>query len=172
MSWILAPAGAVAEPAVIQHYQVAGNTLAALKDSIRAAAPLGGRAFGLTRVTIEPRFSYGDNGAECRPINVVVDLKTTVTLPQWQASQPIPAALDGRWKRLEATVREHEMLHVEVAEEYAARLRHMLGAITDVDCATLEPIVVAKVKRLQAAHRFAQKIVDMEDRERLQALLP
>ena len=49
---------------VIHHYDVGGSDIEGLKNSIRLGGPLGGRAFGLTNVVIEPHFAYVSNGAD------------------------------------------------------------------------------------------------------------
>lgn len=158
---------------VIRHYDVWGADVGELKNAIRASAPLGGRAFGLTNVKINPQFAYLQHDNGCVTANVVVDLDITVTLPKWLKDRPVPAALNGQWVNLEATVRDHEMQHVEIAQDFAARIEQVIAeAESGESCATLEQELTAKVQRLQAAHRVAQKLFDLDERERLKALLP
>lgn len=158
---------------VINHYDVGGNDIEGLKNSIRLGGPLGGRAFGLTNVVIEPHFAYMSDGVTCETANVTVNLDVNMTLPQWDDALPIPASMSGQWHTLEGTVREHELQHVKIAEEFAARIKSVIERASSSDgCETLQATLTKKVKGLQMAHRFAQMAFDMDERARLRALLP
>jgi predicted secreted Zn-dependent protease len=158
---------------VINHYDVGGSDVEGLKNSIRLGGPLGGRAFGLTNVVIQPHFAYMSDGINCITANVTVNLDVNMMLPQWDEAMPIPASMSGQWHRLEGTVREHELQHVKIAEEFAARIKSVIERASSTDgCETLQATLTKKVKGLQMAHRFAQKAFDIEERARLRALLP
>lgn len=158
---------------VIHHYDVGGSDIEGLKNSIRLGGPLGGRAFGLTNVVIEPHFAYVSNGVTCRTARVVVNLDINMTLPQWREATPVPASMSGQWETLEDTVRAHEMTHVQIAHEFADRIEYVISnASSDEGCDVLSEALTKKVKGLQAAHRFAQMAFDMDERARLKSLLP
>ncbi|TDH38899.1 DUF922 domain-containing protein [Pseudohoeflea suaedae] len=158
---------------IVNHYDVGGSDIQGLKNSIRLGGPLGGKAFGLTNVVIEPQFAYMSDGVTCKTAKVRVNMNIDMTLPQWDEATPIPASMSGQWKTLEDTVREHEQMHVTIAEEFAARIEHVISNASSTEgCETLEAGLTKKVRGLQMAHRFAQKAFDMEERTRLRALLP
>jgi predicted secreted Zn-dependent protease len=158
---------------VINHYDVGGSDIDGLKNSIRLGGPMDGRAFGLTNAVIEPRFAYVSDGVTCRTARVSVNLDITMILPQWREAMPIPASMSGQWETLEDTVREHEMTHVKIAQEFAARIEHVISTASSTDgCEDLSASLIKRVRGLQAAHRFAQKAFDMDERSRLRSLLP
>ncbi|MAY60978.1 MAG: hypothetical protein CML29_02100 [Rhizobiales bacterium] len=158
---------------VINHYDVGGADIEGLKNSIRRGGPLGGRAFGLTNVVIEPAFAYASDGVNCKTAKVRVNLDINMTLPQWREAIPVPASMSGQWETLEDTVREHEMTHVKIAEEFADRIEYVIRhASSENGCEALNAALTKKIKGLQMAHRFAQQAFDIEERSRLRSLLP
>ncbi|MAZ82624.1 MAG: hypothetical protein CME90_03320 [Hoeflea sp.] len=158
---------------VIHHYDVRGTDVQGLKNSIRLGGPLGGRAFGLTNVVIEPQFAFMSDGVNCKTAKVQVNMDINMTLPQWDEARPVPASVSGQWKTLEDTVRAHEQMHVTIAEEFAARIEHVISTASSTDgCKALQAELTKKVRGLQMAHRFAQRAFDVEERARLRALLP
>lgn len=164
------PAASVAQPPRFEHYLIGGDTIGDLKASITAAAPLGGKALGLTNVVISPEFRFAEINGACRAVGVTVALDVKVTLPKVKV---MPAGFEARWREIHDGVREHEMMHVRIAEVYAGRIETAIRAAhSRAGCATLERTLAADIGALQERHRKMQRTYDIIDAGRVMSLLP
>ncbi|MCC0033880.1 MAG: DUF922 domain-containing protein [Rhodobiaceae bacterium] len=152
-------------------YSIHVETRAGFAQSVRSRAPRGGRAFGLVEITFHPdyRLVGGDSG--CRADVRAVELELVITLPKWRDGKPVPGPIGPHWKRFERTVRQHEMTHVRIARDYAARMRGAIAALHSASCKELAERIRTRIKSIKIQHLRAQQLFDRREQRRLKFLL-
>ena len=152
-------------------YSIHAETRSAFAQSVRSRAPRGGRAFGLVEITFHPdyRLVSGENG--CRADVKTVELELVITLPKWRDGKPVPGSIGSHWKRFERTVRQHEMTHVRIARDYAARMRGAIAALPSDTCTELSNRIRTRIQSIKVQHLRAQHLFDRREQRRLKFLL-
>jgi predicted secreted Zn-dependent protease len=166
-----------------RYYAVRGTTtpeIFAAIDANRLAETSGPRALGLTSAD----WKLGSGEVDTRAVpcvfpSLTVTLRVVVTLPRHETPDDLPADLRDRWERLVARIAAHEQRHVDIYMEGAKAMKARLEATrTAVSCASLEKLVDAAWRAVQADIERAQAEFHTEDdnrtrseREALQARL-
>lgn len=140
--------------------------------SVRSRAPRGGRAFGLVEITFHPDYTLVPTDTGCRAKVRDVGLELVIILPKWRDGKPVSGSVRQRWTRFERTIRDHEMTHVRIAKDYAAKMRTSIAALHSRDsCRDLAGRIRNRITDIKAQHLRAQKRFDQREQPRLKALL-
>jgi predicted secreted Zn-dependent protease len=153
-------------------YSIHAETRTGFAQSVRSRAPRGGRAFGLVEITFHPDYKLVAGSSGCRADVRSVELELVITLPKWRDGKPVPGSVGPHWKRFERTVRQHEMTHVRIAKDYAARMRGAIAALRSATCKELAGRIKTRIKSIKVQHLRAQERFDRREQRRLKALLP
>ncbi len=152
-------------------YSIHAETRSAFAQSVRSRAPRGGRAFGLVEITFHPDYKLVAGSSGCRAEVQGVELELVITLPKWRDGKPVPGSIGPHWKRFERTVRQHEMTHVRIARDYAARMRGAIAALRSASCTELTARIKTRIKSIKIQHLRAQELFDRREQKRLKFLL-
>ena len=153
-------------------YSVYADTVLGFARSVHANAPRGGRAFGLVEITFHPDYKLvpGDRG--CRAEVKDVGLELVIVLPKWRDGKPVPGSVKRHWDRFGRTVRAHEMTHIRIARDYAARMRKSIAAVhSSKSCSDLAGRIKARIAEIKARHLRAHARFDANEKKRLKTLL-
>jgi len=154
-------------PVDIIHYEVYGETTAALLTSLkreRSHAVPGGEHDGYTRWHMTWQFfldsldDLDDLDGECRLTGTWTRLSTQVYLPHWSMpSDPAPGLVD-KWSRYISALAAHEEGHIQIARDAEAAVRLAASEVPPArSCSTLR-------KQLESTAR--QTIEEFKKRER------
>ncbi|MEM5473370.1 DUF922 domain-containing protein [Hoeflea sp. AS60] len=153
-------------------YTLYAETRVGFAQSVHSRAPRGGRAFGLVEITFHPDYKLvaGDKG--CRATARDVGLELVIVLPKWRDGKPVSVSIKNHWARFERTIRNHEMTHIRIARDYAAKMRSSIAALTSsTSCNELAGRIRNSVIQIKAQHLRAQKRFDAREQTRLNRLL-
>lgn len=153
-------------------YSIHAETRTGFAQSVRSRAPRGGRAFGLVEITFHPDYKLIPDDSGCRADVRAVELELVITLPKWRDGKPVPGSIGPHWMRFERTIRDHEMTHVRIAREYAARMQRAIGALRSATCRELADRIKTRIQTIKIQHLRAQQLFDRREQRRLKALLP
>ncbi|GAB4348560.1 MAG: hypothetical protein Kow0026_03190 [Oricola sp.] len=151
------------------YYNISGITGADLDREIATKGPLKGHALASSAIKFVPvGISYDEKDGRCRFREAKFRIEANVTLPRWRAHPSSDPELRTAWKFLSAYAREHEAVHVAIAEKYARKIGEELMALPPKkDCDTLEAAATRVLKRNKAEHNREQLAFDREEQERL-----
>lgn len=152
-------------------YSIHAETRHGFAQSVRSRAPRGGRAFGLVEITFHPDYKLVAGNSGCRADVRAVELELVITLPKWRDGKPVPGSIGSHWKRFERTIRQHEMTHVRIARDYAARMRGAIAALRAGSCRELGDRIRTRIKTIKIQHLRAQHLFDRREQRRLKSLL-
>lgn len=152
-------------------YSIHAETRAGFAQSVRSRAPRGGRAFGLVEITFHPDYRLVGGESGCRADVRAVELELVITLPKWRDGKPVPGSIGPHWRRFERTVHQHEMTHVRIARDYAARMRGAIAALRSPGCRELADRIGTRIKAIKIQHLRAQQQFDRREQRRLKFLL-
>lgn len=170
---LLLPAGCTSgKPGTTNRsYSLYAETRSGFARSVHSRAPRGGRAFGLVEITFHPDYKLVAGNSGCRADVRAVELELVITLPKWRDGKPLPVSIDPHWKRFERTVRQHEMTHVRIARDYAARMRGAIAALRSASCKELADRIKTRITSIKARHLRTQQQFDHREQRRLKVLL-
>lgn len=152
-------------------YTIHAETRSGFAQSVRSRAPRGGRAFGLVEITFHPDYKLVAGKSGCRADVESVELELVITLPKWRHGKPVPGSIGPHWNRFERTVRQHEMTHVRIARDYAARMRAAIAALRAASCKELADRIRTRIQSIKIQHLRAQQAFDRREQKRLKVLL-
>lgn len=125
----------------IKRYTVTGGTAREITEAIRRLGPKGpdGQPFaGLAESTVQWQYRYRQTPSTCTLESLTVQVKATITMPEWRAGTDAPATLRERWAAFEAALLFHEEGHRDFGYEVGFRLIKRARALPPApDCATL-----------------------------------
>lgn len=153
-------------------YTLYAETRAGFAQSVRSKAPRGGRAFGLVEITFHPDYTlvYADKG--CRATVRDVGLELVIVLPKWRDGKTVSGSIRQHWARFDRTIRTHEMTHIRIAKDYAAKMRNSIAALRSKEsCNDLAGRIRKRIVQIKAQHLHAQQRFDAREQNRLKMLL-
>jgi len=171
----------IAEPALAQgrgptagvrvkYYDVRGMTSDAIDRDLARRGPIveGRRALAAAAISLRQSVALGRKGRGCGVVGVDVTVDADVTLPRWRHRSRGTAALRAQWDSFAAYAAAHEAMHVQIAEEYAARLeRQLLALPSQPSCERVSARVKRVNDKLMAQYSAAQKKFDLDEARRL-----
>ncbi|MEJ6781407.1 DUF922 domain-containing protein [Aminobacter sp. Piv2-1] len=164
----LGPADAgVRQTTSTRGYAVSGNTGAELLRSMDRNGPRHGfltRAIAQTKYTVTWSFDVGERGGMCRLRRADARLSTTFIYPE--ASEPLPTAVESRWRTFLAGARRHEETHARLAREMvdaAERAVRGLSLPVDRGCIATRREIKARVDRVIAGYEARQLAFDARE---------
>ena len=154
------------------YYNISGITGADLDREIAEKGPLKGHALASAAIKFVPvAIAYDESDGKCRFRTAKFRIEANVTLPRWRAHQTSDPELKTAWKFLAAYAREHEAVHVAIAEKYAQKIGEELMALpAKKNCDALEEAATRVLKRNKTEHNREQLAFDKDEQERLAEL--
>lgn len=151
------------------YYNISGITGADLDREIAKKGPLKGHALASSAIKFVPvAISYDESDGKCRFREAKFRIDANVTLPRWRAHPSSDPELKTAWKFLAAYAREHEAVHVAIAEKYARKIGEELMELpAKKDCDALEDAAGRVLKRNKVEHNREQLAFDKDEQERL-----
>lgn len=161
--------------ATVRYFDVAGDTVAELADSIaRGGADACGEidyewyrgdsrpaACALTRFTDteEALTTRVSSTGACTITDADVEGRYTIYMPRWTSPSRVPARLLAWWRDVLEYIRDHEAGHVRISRDYVERLNERLGGI---DCEDADRVIGRWARQFSDAqeaydrHEYAQ----------------
>lgn len=155
-------------------YSVSGTTAEQIDRDIRRNGPLNGHALAVAAISFEPVSVLQDSTAtSCRFATAKFRVNAAITLPRWtDKSKSNDRDLKRAWGNLSRYARDHEQVHVRIAESFARQLGKDIEALPPQEnCEKLDRLAKRVAERNAAAHDRAQKEFDAAEQRRLRALL-
>lgn len=145
-------------------YAVTGATDEGVWDSLVAGARQEGEEliFAWTDVSMEYRSRMVRREGACHLVAARIDVRITVTLPEWSPPPDAPLALRQQWNRYQLAIRRHEEGHVRLARETGRRVHEALVGLTAADCDSLKALGTEVGERIMAEGRAEQQRYDDE----------
>ena len=114
---------------------------------------------------------YDTSGGKCAYRHAKFRIEANITLPRWRGVTSSNPDLRSAWKFLAAYARQHEEVHVKIAEKHAARIAEELEALSPrKDCDALDDAAERILKRVKVEHNREQLAFDRQEQKRLAAL--
>lgn len=126
-----------AEPQVsvrTEHYQVTGNTLDELSESMtRNAPPQLSGFFALTKWNVSWKYNSSPVGSGCSVTSLNVKLDVVFTLPEWRGEANADEKIRKKWNKFIKNLQKHEDGHQQIGLEAARKIEKILtqGKIYD-----------------------------------------
>lgn len=119
-------------------YQVLGSTAPHLHAVLRTLGPVraGWRFGAFTDWEIVWRYQHADVRGGLQIQTVAVEVRATITAPQWRPPRSVAAQLVAAWKEYAAAIETHEQGHIAVAVETAEAIRTRLMALPGLSSKT------------------------------------
>ncbi|MFZ2099590.1 MAG: DUF922 domain-containing protein [Oricola sp.] len=154
------------------YYTISGSTGADLDREIASKGPLKGHAMASAAIKFVPvAIAYDKSDGMCRFGEASFRIEANVTLPRWRAHAASDADLRVAWKFLAKYAREHEQVHVAIAEKYARKIGAELKALpAQKDCDRLDDAAERVLKRNKRDHNRDQLAFDAAEQKRLGTL--
>lgn len=156
------------------YYSVTGTTAEQIDRDIRRNGPLNGHALAVAAISFEPLSVLQDVSPDsCRFAQAKFRVNAAITLPRWaDKAQSTDRDLKRAWGNLSRYARDHEQVHVRIAERFAQQLGRDIEALPpQPNCDKLDRLAKRVVERNAAEHDRAQKEFDAAEQRRLRALL-
>lgn len=165
---LLVPGLSSAEPVVtfrIEHYEVTGNTVAEIQQSVLARTPVrsaNGVFGGATRWNLETSYRTEPlPGGRCAVLDPKVFLEIRVTLPRLRPGSKITREAFAEWNRFLGALRAHEKLHALNGKFTAETLdRRMVNLTTAFDCQRTKEVLDKSSRAL--IDQISQRDVELD----------
>ena len=148
-----------------EHYEVRGETARDLANHMSASGPRASRRHAWALTTWEVRTTYALTPVRdgCVVTNPRATIRIVTTLPRWKTTRPPPLQLRASWRRMFASMVEHEGVHRDhgfsAARNAVSGLQNMP---VQPDCRRAERLA-SLILRREVAH--ATKLSKAFDRE-------
>lgn len=156
------------------YYLVSGTTAEQIDSDIRRKGPLNGHALAVAAIRFEPVSVLQNVTTDsCKFAEAKFRVNAAITLPRWaDKAQSSDRNLKRAWGNLSRYARDHEQVHVRIAERFAQQLGRDIEALPpQSNCEKLDRLAERVVKRIAGEHDRAQKAFDASEQRRLRALL-
>ncbi len=172
---ILAGCGTAPKAEVnVGYYQVSGSSEQTIERQLALRGPHipgKGRALAAARISMEQRVQVAEAPGFCRVATARIRIKADVTLPKWKERSRAAPDLARKWDDFASYARAHELVHVRIAESYAAELERKLKQIpAQSDCETVSKIVSIISNDVVSRMNAAQDKFDADEEKRLNKL--
>jgi len=105
------------------YYSVTGASFREIRQSIAAARPWKDPFDGITKWTVNWKFTLRDGPRGCSLNTLVTTTTITTTLPRWNTPPDATAELRQQWSRYFVALAEHEAGHARIALAAADEVR-------------------------------------------------
>lgn len=154
------------------YYTVPGTTVEQINEQIARRGPQNGHAIGTTETRMTPRVRTRRINGTCQIEEADVALDLTVTLPQWSELGKADGRTRSAFERLSDHVEWHEQQHVEISQDYSARIEKALTEIPpQKTCRELMTKARALFKSMFEKHNDAQRAFDASERRAIEKRL-
>ncbi|MEM6464429.1 MAG: DUF922 domain-containing protein [Pseudomonadota bacterium] len=154
------------------YYNVPGTTVDQINEQITLRGPQNGHAIGTTETRMTPRVKTRRDDGSCQIENADVKLDLTVTLPQWSELSRADGRTRSAFESLSGHVEWHEQQHVEISQDYAARIEKALAELpAEETCRELMAKARVMFKAMFEEHNAAQRAFDASEREAIETRL-
>ncbi|MCI5076239.1 DUF922 domain-containing protein [Oricola sp.] len=154
------------------YYSIGGKTGADLDREIATKGPMKGHALASAAIKFVPvAISYDKSDTGCSYKTARFRIDANITLPRWSNQNSSDPGLRTAWRFLAEYAREHEQVHIDIAEEHARKLGEQLEALAPrKTCEALDAAGQQVLKRVKRDHNRAQLAFDAAENKRLAAL--
>lgn len=156
----------------VGYYDVGGTTFRQLDDQIALHGPFVegvGKAVAATSINMRPdiRFRETDQGCVVSRSSIKVDAK--VTLPRLKDRRKAKADLRPAFSNIERYAREHEAVHVAIADKYAEEAERAIASLgPEESCGVLQAKATRTFEKIMVQHRAEQLEFDREEKRRFE----
>jgi len=129
---LLALDASAAPDLAVTYYDVPGNSLQELRQSLNTLGPVGKdgkRHHGQVDWHVGWRFNYLPRGTGCRIDALRMEVKATMLLPRWTGVDTAPAVLQQEWTRYSQALRVHEDGHAARATQASEEIQRRFAAV-------------------------------------------
>lgn len=159
----------------VGYYSIHGKTFDELDQQIALHGPpvTGiGRALAATNIRMAPEFTYGFRDGNCVVQSANVRVQAHVILPRLASRTRLGLGLSRGWNNLEQYVRQHEAVHVSIADAYALKAENLVLSLPpEPECETLRGNVALAFRKLMAEHEQEQIQFDEDEKQRIKLLV-
>ena len=146
-------------------YEVVGNTLQEVRESMNARGPVGEDGVGYhgdLKWQLEWAYQFAPKGRLCGLDAVKVKLKATMKLPAWkQPDDGVSEDLVREWDRYITALRHHEDGHYETAVAAADEIKQRLSKLRGrTDCAAVGKDADAQAQEILEEFRAKDRDYD------------
>jgi predicted secreted Zn-dependent protease len=154
-------------------YDIKGNTEKALDRSIRLNSPQNGEAFAAIEVRLVPvEIKPVVDPVGCRIGTAKIKVEARIILPRWKDRNGASSELKRGFDIYAAYAKEHENVHLRIAEQAAKALENDLKAIpSQKNCDVTLQKSKRVVRSLLARHNRVQLAFDASEKRRIAKLL-
>ena len=154
------------------YYKVPGTTVEQINQQIARRGPQNGHAIGTTETRMTPKVKTRRVNGACQIEEADVSLDLTVTLPQWSELGKADGRTRSAFERLSDHVEWHEQQHVEISQQYAAKIEKALTEIPPQrSCRDLMVKARGVFKSMFEKHNTAQRAFDAAERKAIEKRL-
>ena len=122
----------------VGYYSLSGRSFSELDRQINIHGPrVGGygKALAATSVRMVPEFRFAEANGQCRVESAHVKVQAHVTLPRLANGANLRSELSKAWTDLEEYARQHEAVHVSIADRHALNAERVLAGLPpERDC--------------------------------------
>ena len=154
----------------VGYYNVRGTSFEQLDKQIALHGPnvLGvGKAVASTSITMMPDIRFRESGGKCVVARSNIRVKADVTLPRLSDRQKAAKELRPAFSNIEQYAREHENVHVRIADQHAAMAERAIASLPpESSCKVLQAKAVSTFESIMKLHRTAQLKFDEDEKRR------
>lgn len=151
----------------VGYYEVKGTTYKQLDQNIALHGPTVpgvGKAVAATNIRMVPNIGFNETSLGCEVSRANVKVIANVTLPRLSDRKKAKRSLRTAFSNIERYARDHEAVHVAIADEFAGKAEKAISALpAEKSCETLRAKATAIFESLMIKHRTAQLKFDADE---------
>ena len=159
----------------VGYYSLSGRSFSELDRQINIHGPrVGGygKALAATSVRMVPEFRFAETNGQCRVESAHVKVQAHVTLPRLANGANLRSELSKAWTDLEEYARQHEAVHVSIADRHALNAERVLAGLPpERDCQAMRASAQTTWRLLLASHEREQLQFDENEKGRIAELV-
>ncbi|MCB1458013.1 MAG: DUF922 domain-containing protein [Nitratireductor sp.] len=159
----------------VGYYSLSGRSFSELDRQINIHGPrVGGygKALAATSVRMVPEFRFAEANGQCRVESAHVKVQAHVTLPRLANGANLRSELSKAWTDLEEYARQHEAVHVSIADRHALNAERVLAGLPpERDCQAMRASAQTTWRLLLASHEREQLQFDENEKGRIAELV-
>ncbi len=154
----------------VGYYNVKGTSFEELDKEIALHGPVVsgvGKAIASTRVRMLPDIRYDTSAGKCRVSSAKIRVRADITLPRLTDRGRVDRKLGRAFSNIEEYARQHEAVHVQIAEDHAAMAEErILRLPAQQSCESLSAQAASVFRKVMEKHEAAQLAFDEQERRR------
>lgn len=158
---------------VVSYYDVKGTSFTELNREIALHGPVVpgvGKAIASTNIKMFPDVHYGIIDGKCTVTKSKIKVRASVTLPNLKDRKLANKNLQSAFSNIESFAKNHEAVHVAIADQFAAKAEKQILALKPVsDCNQLKTTIGDVFNSVLDAHEKAQLKFDADEKKRILA---